>query len=447
MKRWPVIVLAGALLVSVLWGLWERQNRINLANALEAQYQNEFYNFLAQVEQVDLTMGKALVSNFPEARGAYFAEVWSRAIEAQGRLSELPFPEVNLAASRKFLAQVGDYCLSLARKEARGEVISADDRKNLERLRRELGEYNQSLHRLEESMAFSGRAWTDSIRRAGPLGRAEAAADQKDEFIKMDNRFQELPALEYDGPFSDHLERLKPRGLTGKAITRAEAERLARSILPPDKQHFRLQAGRELTGKIPCYTLVFQNPRQPETIQIQVTKTGGHLAFMINSRAVGGESLNASAAVDRAVKFAAQRGLGRLEPVSSLKQGGYQVVNLVRTSGGSILYPDMVKVKVALDNGEIVGWDAFNYLMAAGPRKIPRPAISVAEARTKLHPELKIRRVRKALIPLDSGKEVLCYELRAERGPETYLIYINARTGAEERIFKVMKLPQGEVVM
>ncbi|MBC7344984.1 MAG: germination protein YpeB, partial [Clostridia bacterium] len=66
---------------------------------------------------------------------------------------------------------------------------------------------------------------------------------------------------------------------------------------------------------------------------------------------------------------------------------------------------------------------------------------------TKLHPELKIQRVRKALIPLDSGKEVLCYELRAERGPETYLIYINARTGAEERIFKVMKLPQGEVVM
>jgi len=58
-----------------------------------------------------------------------------------------------------------------------------------------------------------------------------------------------------------------------------------------------------------------------------------------------------------------------------------------------------------------------------------------------------VERVRLALIPLDGGKEVLAYEVKAMLGSDAFLVYINALNGEEEQILKVVELPGGQLVM
>ena len=125
MKRQLMAVLAVVLVAGLIsWGFWERSNKERLVNALEANYQREFYNTLSHVEQARVLLGKSLVTGSPKQKIIYFTEIWNRTNDAQYSLSQLPLKEVNLSASRKFLTQLGDYTYTLAKREAEGKNLT-----------------------------------------------------------------------------------------------------------------------------------------------------------------------------------------------------------------------------------------------------------------------------------------------------------------------------------
>jgi germination protein YpeB len=109
-----------------------------------------------------------------------------------------------------------------------------------------------------------------------------------------------------------------------------------------------------------------------------------------------------------------------------------------------LIYPDQVKVKVALDNGEILAVDARQYLMSHHARTIAPAKVSVEEAQTVLRPELNVQRSQLALIPNLSGTgEILTYEFLTTLGNDTFLVYVNANTGDEEQILQQVQTDGG----
>jgi len=85
--------------------------------------------------------------------------------------------------------------------------------------------------------------------------------------------------------------------------------------------------------------------------------------------------------------------------------------------------------------------------MSHRERKLPAAVLKEEEAREKVRGDLEVERVRKALIPMDTGRELLTYEVKASLGGDAFLIYINANTGQEEIIKKVIELPGGQLVL
>ena len=77
-----------------------------------------------------------------------------------------------------------------------------------------------------------------------------------------------------------------------------------------------------------------------------------------------------------------------------------------------LIYPDLIKVQVALDNGEIVGFEAQGFYIAHEEREIPKPKLSMEEARSRVSERLEIFKERLAIIPTNAKQEVLCYEFR-----------------------------------
>ena len=88
-------------------------------------------------------------------------------------------------------------------------------------------------------------------------------------------------------------------------------------------------------------------------------------------------------------------------------------VNLAYTQDNVVIYPDLIKVKVALDNGEVLGMEATNYYNShKDKREIAKAKISKEDALKSVNPKLEISSVDMAIIPTEWGTENYCYEIK-----------------------------------
>src|SRR5699024_11355544 len=102
----------------------------------------------------------------------------------------------------------------------------------------------------------------------------------------------------------------------------------------------------------------------------------------------------------------------------------------------------LIKVKVALDTGEIIGFDASAYYMNHKERDIEPAKLTKEEAREYVKVDFDIDSVRLAIIP--KGKdEKLCYEFKGKYNGSDFIIYINALDGKEENILQIIKDKNG----
>jgi spore germination protein len=167
MRRWlTTIIVTGLVLGAFTWGYSEWTNRQRLANALESDYQREFYSVLEQVEQLDPLLSKSLVAASSKQQVFYLTEIWSRATASQGALGQLPFLDINLSASRKFLSQMGDYAYSLAKQVAGGREMETEQRKQLQNFSRQVKEYTGPPPALKLPPWSTGAIF--SYRESGP---------------------------------------------------------------------------------------------------------------------------------------------------------------------------------------------------------------------------------------------------------------------------------------
>jgi len=111
------------------------------------------------------------------------------------------------------------------------------------------------------------------------------------------------------------------------------------------------------------------------------------------------------------------------------------------------MYADLVKVKVALDNGEILGIETTGYLNSHYERNIPNIKISKEKAKEDLNKDLQIESERLAFIPTEFQTEILCWEFKGKVDDTEFLVYINAETGREEDILVIKDTPNGTLTM
>ena len=169
----------------------------------------------------------------------------------------------------------------------------------------------------------------------------------------------------------------------------------------------------------------------------------GKVLWMANSRPVSKASISIDQAQDKALKFLKSKGFNSMEPNYYLRHDNTVLFNFVYKEKDVTIYPDLVKVKVALDNGEIVGFDASGYyLNHREDRNIEAAKITAEEARAGIRVDYDIDSIRLALIP--KGKEeILCYEFKGKYDGSDYIIYINALDGEEEQILQLIKDENG----
>ena len=148
-----------------------------------------------------------------------------------------------------------------------------------------------------------------------------------------------------------------------------------------------------------------------------------------------------------ALDFAKANGVENASIVWKQELKSQAYFNITPKQGDVVLYPDLVKVKVDLEHGDVIGYDAISYFTNHTNRDIKQGGIGVDLARERVDKSFNIVGQRLVLAPLDFNREVLCYEFEAERNGATYYIYLNAQTGLEENILKVVETDDGSKLM
>ena len=131
------------------------------------------------------------------------------------------------------------------------------------------------------------------------------------------------------------------------------------------------------------------------------------------------------------IKFLREKGFEGMEENYYLKEDNTATINYAFRQDDVTMYPDLIKLKIALDNGEVVGMEARQYLMNHTEREIPEPAVSMEEARKKLNEDMEVYSSDWRTSPRITGRDLL---LRIQESLMTgTLSYISTLLPARKR--------------
>ena len=432
---WGVTVL---VVVLGVFGIYEMYRAKAYKQGLEDTYNRAFFELGNYVDDIDTLLAKGMLATSAGEMTALSQELSVQASAAKACLAQLPQNEAQLEKTEKFLSQVGDYTYMLSRSLIDKKTISEEEYENLSAL----GSYAQSLN--EKLSELTQKIYSGEFRfgdNANISIEKVAYAETSDPFSDIEKEFGEYPSLIYDGPFSEHIESMQPKMLeNAREVTRDEAKGKIAKRFGVDAKNVSYITETE-NSLMNSY--MFKVISGKDEITASITKKGGNLVYFLSNRRVLKEEISVEDAIKKAAEYLEKHGYDSMKNSYYEKANGVATINFAYKQNNTICYSDLIKVKVSLADGDIVGMEANGYIMNHHPRKLTAPALSIQEAMSKISSRLSIDSVNIALIPKDSKREVLCYEFKGTSGGRNFLIYINADNGNEEDIQILIESPDG----
>lgn len=445
------LVVTLVTVIAVL-GLYTYKRERQFRQTAENNYNMAFFELVSYVENVETYLAKSLISSTPEHGAETLTHVWREANLAQSYLARLPMGSQELANTSKFLNQVSDYSFSLSRKNINNQNLTEDDFNNLKELHTYSVDLENTLNQLSTDINDGRIKWGELTNKGSSIFLTQVSNISKDSFDNLEENFHEYSGLIYDGAFSEHMTSVEKKGLTGEEISEEEAKKIATDFIGNDRVGEINSNGVSEDTDIPSYdfSIKAKNDKK-EIITVSVSKKGGHIIFMNYNRNVEAESISQERADEIGKNFLNSKGFPNMKETYYLKQNGVVTINYAynqkSTNGDVVVYPDLIKVKVALDNGEILGIETTGYLNSHYERNIPVAKITKEKAKENLNKSLQIESEGMAIIPTKFKTEILCWEFKGKVDDTEFLVYINVQTGAEEDILVIKNTPNGTLTM
>lgn len=446
-KMYSIVVVAIAA-VSV-WGIYQYKRTGDLRQQLDNQYNRSFYDMVGYVDNVDTLLSKALITSTPERTASILQEAWRQSNLAQTDLGQLPISQQVLANTSKFLTQVGDLAYSLNNQNMQGKALTDNQYKTLQQLQGFSTSLKKSIGGLQNDLSTGRLKWNELAKKGTPTFQKASKKLPTNQFENLDKTFQKYPTLIYDGPFSDHMATSQPKGLTGSELNSEQAKKSVVDLFGAGKVKAITLKGKNNTGPIKTfsYNVTFKNQPDDRSANIDITQKGGQVFWMLYNRPVEKEKINVDQAKVAGRKFLDDHGYKGMIDTYYLKEDNTATINYAYKQGNVVIYPDLIKLKIALDNGEVVGFEAKSYIAAHTARTLPTPKITMQQARAKISPRVNVLSSGLAIIPTEFKTEIFTYEFKGKLNNRDFLVYINADTGREENILMIVNTPNGILTM
>lgn len=432
-----IAVLTLGVAGTAFWGYQEHREKNAILLNAENNYQSAFHGLTYQIDLLHDKIGTTLAMNSRKSLSPALVDVWRLTSEAHSNVGKLPLTLLPFNKTEEFLANIGDFSYRTAVRDLDKEPLSDKEYKSLQKLYSQSADIQQDLRKVQHLVLKNNLRWMD-VEMALASGKEATDNTIIDGFKTVEKTVDGHGETDL-GPTFVSLEKKANnyKYLKGKEITKEEAVAEAKKYAALGK-NVNVNVTENGEGSdYEFFSVSIQDKKTKQEASMDITKKGGYPIWYILSRDVNKQSISLNDASNNAINFLKENGFKNLDLFESAQYDNIGVFTFVSNQNNVRIYPDSIKVKIALDNGKLVGFSADDYLKSNHNRDIPKPGISLEDARTKINPQVKIMEDGLAIIENDIREEVLCYEFIGTLGNDTYRVYINAENGHEEKVDKL----------
>ena len=400
------------------------------------------------LSDVDGDLAKARVASGERTQSELLTDLLVKTRIAESNLEKFPVDcetDVNMTS---FLNRAGDAAQAMLEKLRAGDKLSAADYEKLE----ELYAVNQKI--LNELSALSGEL-TDKDMAA--FMKNKAGNKVHEHFRNIENYAAEGGfSIENEGGISatNGSKGENSSGGTvsekqGENVSSAQAEEACRRYFADYNIASIAYAGETVSGKIDAFNFTMTDD-QGRRLYAEISKTNAALVGFDYFADCTAHNFDLENALTIAQNYLDFLGYDNMTAVWVSESGVNATFLFVYEQDGVAYYPDSVSVKVCEERGKVVGFTAVSFLnnhvdRSAQPlqgEKNAQSAVSREIAESALSSRLSVQSGRKAVIKIGE-KETLCYEFACSYNDEGYFVYVDAQTGEEVKINRILSTAQG----
>lgn len=435
-----IFMTFGAL---IIFSLEMTNNFKRQKNLVQDEYNKSMYLAVSYINNVEVDLAKLLVTSTPKMSAVTLADIWKQANLAKECLEQIPVGQNSMANASKYLTQVSDFSYTLMKQNISDIKLTEEEYEKLKHIYEDSSKLSSKMSDIYDDLN-AGRIKWDELEKIGNEKLPDN--DISNSISEVGKTFQNYEGLIYDGAFSDHLLSSEPKFLSQKEISEDDAKKYIEEVILNDEKIDKIEFKGESNGRIKLYNFdVTLDSKQKRTISI--TKNDCKLYLMIGDKNVKEQNISVDETKKRGMEFLNKLGIDNMIETYYQKTENMIVINYAATQDGVILYPDLIKVKISLDDGKVYGVEAAGYIFNHTTRNNLKPSISQEKAKSILNSSIKIISSDMALIPTESNSEILTYEFKGKIDNREFLIYINADNASEEKVLLVIDNKNGVLTM
>mgnify|MGYP004498342793 FL=1 len=433
-KKRPFIRIISFLCAAVLaaggFALTEHNNKVYLRQQITNEYKQSLTEFSSLISEINFGLKKQLYSSSPTMLSNLSTDIYKNSAAAKECLERLPISEKSTENIYKFLATTGDF--SKAVSASNTDEVTEKNKKQLKKLidfsDKLTDEITATASMLEDNDLLSEDV-DNAMNKLDIATTFSSSAEDIGEIAKN------IPTLIYDGPFSDHVNKKEAELLKGaNSFSKEDAMKKAEVYL--NERNLKYTCDENSATE----SYIFEGNGSV----CAVTKKGGYCLYMNKLKSVNKTKIKPKTAISNAKAY--------LKDVLGLdfKESYYIIneniitINMAYFENNIIYYPDLIKVGVRLDNGDITSVEARGFIMSHHKREVNEFSNSVEQAKKVVANQLKVVGSSKALISNDALDEKYCYEFKCKTEEnEDVIVYINEKSLVEENIFIIIHTEGG----
>jgi spore germination protein len=424
-----------ALVGAGIWGYQENQEKNTILMKAENQYQRAFHDLNYHVDKLHTELGNAITVN-STSQDFYkkgLVNVWRLSSQAQNEINQLPLTLLPFNETKQFLNNISQFSYRTAVRDLSTKPITQSEMSTLNTLFERSKSIRDQLQGVQNKVLAKNLRWMDvEVAIASQKNNQDNAI--VDGFRTVDKKVGESTEMNWGPSMMGVVQKRKLTMLSGNDQSPDQIKQKAAQFLRLKNSSGLLVAENGAGTDHSSYSVAAHLPNHPEGVHLDLAKKGGEVLYYSAPRTIPNKVIDMAAARQAASEFLEQHGYKQMKAVSYDESHNEASIEFARQQNTVIIYPEKLTVRVAMNNGEITGLQALDYVYEHKDRKWNAPTITVDQAKKELNSKFQLSSNALALIKNDMDEEVLCHQLIGRINGNTYKIMVNANTGFEESI-------------
>lgn len=346
-------LLAVGVIIMGVFLYTSKQNELALENDLRAQYTNRMTEASEKLSELQKSVQSATVFKDPAAQAEPLEDIWRLSSEIKSDISSLPLQQDFSNEWMNYLGRLGDY----AKLKSQGKVpeekwltVTTNVAANLDEFSNEW--QNASTELLAKQQSFS--EWQKEIKAAQPSEQWTKMSTTVKGYSESDFP---LTASESDNQKKKDLTSIKDKPVSEQQIVKKMKE-----MFPKFKNAKIVTSSSKPGASYPFYHISFNEGIR--TGYTDYTEKGGHLLSMLIERPIGKDRITQEQMKEKAVKAVKSFGFEDVVLVETRENHLVWHVVFVREDpvNKARIYADAIQLKLAKDDGEILGVNTMEYI-------------------------------------------------------------------------------------